>query len=108
MIRKAFRGCIFSILIGLAGLAVATIPALFIQSVFIGSAQRCEELRRFESAAYDEIRTDCAERLLDIPLWLPYGILLGSGAMGALGGFTYGVLEPKGYKRAQEPPWLPF
>lgn len=108
IMRKAYRGLLFSVLVGLAGVAVAVIPALFIQSVFIGSAQRCQDLINFELAAYDVVSTNCAESLLDIPLWLPYWILIGAGLMGALGGLIYGIIDPKGYKRTQEPPWLPF
>ena len=106
--RKALRALMFAGLVGLAGVAIGGIPALFIQSVFIGSAQRCQELINFELAAYDVVRTDCAQSLLDIPLWLPSWILAGGGLIGVVGGFLYGIIDPKSYKRTQEPPWLPF
>lgn len=102
------RGALMALVIGLAGFAISMAPALFIQSVFIGSAQRCEELMVFEEAAFDEVRTTCAEDLSEVPVWLPVGIVVGGAIMGAGGGFGYGFINPARYRREQERPWLPF
>lgn len=106
--RRVARGVLMALLIGLFGAAISLIPAFFIQGVFIGSAQRCDEQRTFELAAYDEVRTTCAEDLYDVPLWLPAGIIAGGALMGVSGGFAYGFINPARYRREQEPPWLPF
>ena len=106
--RRVMRGALVALLISLAGFAVSMAPALFIQSVFIGSAQRCEERIVFEEAAFDEVRTSCAEDLSESPVWLPVGIVAGGGMMGAIGGFVYGFINPAPYRREQDRPWLPF
>ena len=106
--RRVMRGVLVALLIGLAGLAISMAPALFIQSVFIGSAQRCEDLMVFEEAAFDEVRTSCAEDLSEAPVWFPVGIVVGGAIMGIAGGFVYGFINPARYRREQERPWLPF
>lgn len=111
MTRRLFRGLLIALLIGFVGFVMSFIPALFIQSVFIGSEQRCKDLRDFEQAAYERVRTDCAENLTELPTWLPGVILAGGAAMGSCGGFAYGFINPArqlGRGRAQERPWLPF
>jgi hypothetical protein len=69
---------------------VAIGPALFIQSVFLGSAQRCNDQQRFEEAALDEIVTDCEERIGGTPFWFPVLIVAVGGIAGTMGGGLYG------------------
>jgi hypothetical protein len=109
--RRLYRAVVFAIMVGAVGAGMSVIPALFVQSIFIGNAQRCEEVQRFELAADGEITTDCAENLSSTPKWLPVTIVVGGGIIGLVGGFGYGFLVPPGASRRredEEPSWLPF
>jgi hypothetical protein len=106
--RHIVRGLLMALLIGFVGLVAGLVPAVFIQSVFVGSAQRCEELRAYEEAAFDEVRTDCDQDLAEVPMWMPTAIIAGGAVMGAAGGFGFGLVNPKRRKREEELPWLPF
>ena len=85
------RGALSAIIVGTVATGVTLAPALFIQAVFIGEAQRCEAQIAFERAAEDKVSTTCAEELLDPPLWFPNAIVALGGSLGAAGGFIYGV-----------------
>ena len=109
--RRLYRAVVFAIMVGAVGAGMSVIPALFVQSIFIGNAQRCEEVQRFELAADGVITTSCAENLSSTPEWLPPTIVAGGGIMGLLGGFGYGLLVPPGAAARREdekPSWLPF
>ena len=106
--RRIARGLLMALLIGFIGLVAGLVPAVFIQSVFVGSAQRCEELRAYEEAALDEVQTDCDQDLTEVPMWLPTAIIAGGAVMGAVGGFGFGFVNPVRRKREEELPWLPF
>ena len=106
--RRIIRGLLLALLVGFVGLVAGLVPAVFIQSVFVGSAQRCEELRTFEEATLDEVQTDCDQDIAEVPLWLPTVAVIGGAAMGIVGGFGYGFVNPARTKRGQERPWLPF
>ena len=82
---------------------VAVLPALFIQAVFIGEAQRCEDQMRFEEAAFDEVQTACEEELGETPVWFPSLIIGVGGGIGALGGLAYGLLGSSRPGRSQAP-----
>jgi hypothetical protein len=79
-----------AVLVGTISAGVSVAPALFIQSVFIGSAQRCEEQQRFEQAALDQIQTECGEELGEAPFWFPVLVIAVGGSTGVAGGFAYG------------------
>ena len=109
--RRMYRAIVFAAMVGGAGAVLSAVPTLFIQSIYIGEAQRCIELQQKDIAITGEIETECAERLNDAPVWLPPTILAGGTLMGALGGFAYGFFAPKtASKRSKdrEIPWLPF
>ena len=106
--RRAGRGLLLALLVGFVATVVALAPALFIQSVFVGESQRCEELRQREQAALGEVETTCAEDLQETPTWLPGVIIAAGAALGAAGGFAYGFLDPARPRRRDELPWLPF
>ena len=107
--RRLYRALFFALMVGLVGAGMSVIPALFVQSIFIGNLQRCEQVREQELQVYGEIRTDCATDLAEEPTWLPPVIVAGGGLMGILGGAGYGFVSPRsGGGRDQERPWLPF
>lgn len=89
---------------------VSVLPALFIQAVFIGEAQRCADQMRFEEAAFDEVQTACEEELGETPFWFPAVIIGVGGGVGALGGLAYGLLWSSRPGRPQAPRrrYLPF
>lgn len=109
--RRLYRGVIFALLVGFVGAAMSVVPGLFVQSIFIGNAQRCEEQQRLDVIVEGEILTDCGEQQSDTPTWLPPTIIVGGGLTGLLGGFAYGFVSPasgSGRNNRREPPWLPF
>ena len=91
--QRLGRAVILAVLVGGVTTLVSVAPALFIQSVFIGSAQRCEEQQRFEEAAFDEVQTTCEEDLGEAPYWFPVLVIVVGGAIGAAGGFFYGFFN---------------
>lgn len=109
--RRLYRGVVFALLVGFVGAALSVVPSLFVQSIFIGNAQRCEEQQRFDMIVEGEIVTDCGEQQSDTPTWLPPTIIAGGGLFGILGGFGYGLFSPAsgpGQEKRRESPWLPF
>jgi hypothetical protein len=92
--RRLINGLKFGIFVGVVTAAVSVVPALFIQTVFVGGAERCEQLIRYEEAAFDEVRTTCEEDLNQSPFWFPAVIIWGGASLGAIGGFTYGAFRP--------------
>jgi hypothetical protein len=109
--RRLYRGVVFALLVGFVGAALSVIPGLFVQSIFIGNAQRCAEQQRLDVIVEGEIVTDCGEQQSDTPTWLPATIIAGGGLFGLLGGFGYGFVSPtsgSGRNDRREPPWLPF
>jgi hypothetical protein len=110
--RRAYRGLIFAAIVGVVSAGLSVMPALFVQSIFIGNSQRCEEQQTLDLAAYGEIRTSCAEILSTTPRWLPATIIAGGGLLGVLGGAAYGYISPKPVARRREDrdeqSWLPF
>ena len=106
--RRLRRGLILALLVGFVAAVVSLAPALFIQSVFVGEAQRCDDLQQREQAALGEIQTTCANDLLETPTWLPGAIIAVGAAIGVSGGFVYGFLDPARLRRRDELPWLPF
>ena len=109
--RRLYRGVAFALLVGFVGAALSVIPGLFVQSIFVGNAQRCEEQQRFDVIVEGKIITNCGEQQSDTPTWLPPTIIAGGGMLGLLGGFIYGIMAPAtatGRREAQQPPWLPF
>ena len=91
--RRLVNGLVHALVVGVAAALVSVVPALFIQAVFIGEAELCDNLVRTEQAAFDEVRTACVEELGGAPFWFPTLIISGGGVMGALGGFAYGMLR---------------
>ena len=91
--RRLGRAVVLAVLVGCIATLVSVAPALFIQSVFIGSAQRCEEQQRFERAAFGTVRTTCEEELGETPYWFPVLVVAVGGATGAVGGFFYGFFN---------------
>lgn len=109
--RRLYRGVFFALLAGFVGAGMSVIPALFVQSIFIGNIQRCEAQQQQDLAVYDEIRTTCADDLSEQPTWLPAVIIASGGAMGVAGGFGYGYVSPSGVPRRNgevERSYLPF
>ncbi|MQF85913.1 MAG: hypothetical protein FI734_00380 [SAR202 cluster bacterium] len=108
---RFFRGLKFSLIAGIAGLALSAVPALFIQSVFVAEAQRCIEAIEISNAG-GNTSTKCIDEFTDPPVWLPPIILLGGAIIGTTGGLGYGIfIQPRGSKtsRYSEPErWLPF
>ncbi|MCY4582691.1 MAG: hypothetical protein OXE50_07840 [Chloroflexi bacterium] len=108
--RRLYRGIAFALIVGLAGAGLSGVPALFLQSIFVGEAQRCIEAIEKAEAGGDVTLT-CPDLFADPPVWLPVVLVGGGAAIGAAGGFAYGVLSPgrRGRDRTRpEPPWLPF
>jgi hypothetical protein len=109
--RRLYRGLVFALMIGIVGAGLAIVPALFVQSIFIGNFQRCESQQEFDIAATGSIQTTCGEDLSDPPKWLPPALIAGGGIMGLLGGFGYGYVSPapapKRFEDRDES-WLPF
>ena len=104
--RRLLRGATVGLATGLVALAVSIAPALFIQSVFIGSAQRCSEQQRFEAAALDEVETRCEEDLADTPFWFPILIVVVGTVIGGAGGLAYGYVVPPMPRRRRRLPTL--
>lgn len=108
--RRLYRGFAFALIVGLAGAGLSGIPALFIQSIFVGEAQRCIEAIEKAEAGGDVTLT-CPDQFVNPPVWLPVFLVGGGAAMGAAGGLAYGILSPGRRARERpsaEPPWLPF
>ena len=110
--RRIYRGLAFALMVGGTAAAISAVPALFIQSIFVGEAQRCEEAERKDIAVSGEVRTDCAQEFADAPFWLPTTLIVSGAAAGAVGGFGYGFIRPRSSPAsgpgATEEPWLPF
>ena len=109
--RRLYRGIVFGLLVGFVGAALSVVPGLFVQSIFIGNAQRCEEQQRLDVILEGEIVTTCGEAQSETPTWLPPTIIAGGGLFGVLGGFAYGFISPTAgsdRRGRREPPWLPF
>lgn len=109
--RRLYRGIAFALIVGLAGAGLSGVPALFLQSIFVGEAQRCiEAIEKAEAGA--DVTLTCPDLFVDPPVWLPVALVAGGAALGAVGGLAYGVLSPgrraRGSASAAEPPWLPF
>jgi hypothetical protein len=92
--KRVLHGIVTAIVVGAVSTGVALAPALFIQAVFIGEAQRCATQVAFEQAANDEVTSTCVEDLTDPPLWFPTLIAGVGGGFGVIGGFIYGVTRP--------------
>ncbi len=109
--RRLYRGVAFAVIVGLAGAGLSGVPALFLQSVFVGEAQRCIEAIEIAEAGGDVTLT-CPDQFTDPPVWLPVVLVAGGATLGAIGGLAYGILAPgrraRGAAPAPEPPWLPF
>ena len=88
--RRMGRGLAFASLVGVISIVVCVGPALFIQSIFVGSVERCDERQRYEEAAFNEITTTCGEDLMETPYWFPLLVILVGGSVGTVGGFVYG------------------
>jgi hypothetical protein len=109
--RRAYRGFVFALMVGTAGVVLSAVPGLFIQSIYIGEAQRCQQAQQEDLILIGEIETTCAENLNAAPVWLPPTIIIGGALMGAIGGFSYGAFSPKavpGRRTERERSWLPF
>ncbi len=108
--RRLYRGLAFALMVGVAGAAVSSVPGLFLQSVFVGEAQRCIEAQRKDIAVSGEVSTDCAEAIDEAPVWLPVIMIVAGGAVGFAGGFGYGFFQPslRGRAPEREQAWLPF
>jgi hypothetical protein len=81
-------------MVGVVGAGLAIMPALFIQAIFVGNIQRCQQQQELDIAITGAIETTCAEDLADQPEWLPVVVIIGGGIMGTLGGFGYGFVSP--------------
>jgi hypothetical protein len=97
--KRCLNGIITAVVVGAVSTGVALAPALFIQAVFIGEAQRCATQVAFEKAANGEVTSTCVEDLTDPPLWFPTLIAGAGGGLGLIGGFVYGVARPPQKKR---------
>jgi hypothetical protein len=110
--RRAYRALFFAFIVGVVSAGLSVMPALFVQSIFIGNAQRCEGQQELDMAAFGEIRTNCAELLSVTPRWLPPVIIAGGGLLGIIGGATYGYVSPTAIAKRREDreqqSWLPF
>jgi hypothetical protein len=109
--RRLYRGVIFGLMVGVVGAGLSIIPALFVQSIFIGNIQRCEAQQEFDIATTGAIVTTCEQDLSDQPTWLPPALIAGGGLMGILGGFGYGFVSPAPAPKRLEDrdeTWLPF
>ena len=99
-------------MVGVVSAGISVMPALFVQSIFIGNAQRCEDQQTLDIAAFGEIRTSCGELQSTTPPWLPPTIIAGGGVLGLLGGAGYGFLSPTPVANRredrEEQSWLPF
>ena len=106
--RRIYRGLVFALLGGAAGAALGAAPALFVQSIFVGEAQRCvEAIERAEAGA--DIVLTCPDEFADPPVWIPPVLVVGGAFMGAAGGFGYGFALGSGRRDPRaERPWLPF
>lgn len=104
---RLLRGLITAFGVGLAAAAISLVPAIFIQSVFLGEAQQCAEIERTGQAVADEVRLTCDQTLATAPFWLPAAITVTGGALGAAGGLVYGLFSG-GRRRGPEKKWLPF
>ena len=109
--RRLYRGFAFALIVGLAGAGLSGVPALFIQSIFVGEAQRCIEAIEMAEAGGDVTLT-CPDEFTDPPVWLPVIMVVGGAALGAVGGLAYGITSPgrraRGSTPPAESPWLPF
>ena len=109
--RRLYRGFAFAVIVGLAGAGLSGVPALFLQSVFVGEAQRCIEAIEKAEAGGDVTLT-CPDQFTDPLVWLPVIMVAGGAALGAAGGLAYGIVSPgrrgRGSTRVEESPWLPF
>ena len=109
--RRLYRGFAFALIVGMAGAGLSGVPALFLQSIFVGEAQRCIEAIEVAEAGGDVILT-CPDEFTNPPVWLPVIMVVGGAALGATGGLVYGIASPgrraRGSTPAEEPPWLPF
>lgn len=109
--RRLYRGFAFAFIVGLAGAGLSGVPALFIQSIFVGEAQRCIEAIEMAEAGGDVTLT-CPDEFTDPPVWLPVIMVVGGAALGAVGGLAYGITSPgrraRGSTPPAESPWLPF
>lgn len=109
--RRLYRGLAFATMAAVVGAGMSIIPALFVQAIFIGNIQRCEQQRTLDLAATGEIKTTCAEDLSNPPAWIPPALIAGGGLVGLLGGFGYGFISPTAAPKRiedQEAGWLPF
>jgi hypothetical protein len=109
--KRVYRGLLFGVMVGVVGAGLSIIPALFVQAIFIGDLQRCEDQQQFDLAATGAIVTTCGQDLSDQPVWLPPALIASGGLMGLLGGFGYGFISPAlAPKRLedQDKSWLPF
>ena len=109
--RRLYRGFAFALIVGLVGAGLSGVPALFIQSIFVGEAQRCIEAIEMAEAGGDVTLT-CTDEFTDPPVWLPVIVVVGGAALGAVGGLAYGIASPGRRARSSTPPaespWLPF
>ena len=108
--RRLYRGLVFALMVGAAGAMVSSVPGLFLQSVFVGEAQRCLDAQRKEVAVSGEVSTNCGEAIDEAPVWLPVVMIVAGGAVGLAGGFGYGFFQPslRGRAPQREEAWLPF
>ena len=100
--RRLYRGLAFALLVGVVGAAISGAPALFLPTAFMQESQRCADAAEAALAQGAEPPV-CADEFA----WLPLLLLLGGGAVGAAGGFAYGVASPN-RRASRETPWLPF
>ncbi len=106
MVRRLVNGLMYALVVGVATALVSVVPALFIQSVFIGEVELCDRQIRTEQAVYDEVRTTCKEDLDRTPFWFPTVIISGGGAIGVVGGLVYGMLRSS-RTEPHRPPRIP-
>jgi hypothetical protein len=109
--RRIYRGLFFGLVVGVTSAGLSVVPSLFVQSIFIGEAQRCITAQETDIAATGEIQTTCGDDFVDTPTWMPPMLVLGGGLLGLVGGLWYGFVAPKSAPRRardREPTWLPF